>query len=795
MTKCFVIAPRFTLPLLALVMGVVTPAALAQVPGGSITGTARADTGSAIPGVQSSIKDATTGQVRTVQTDTSGSYSLPALAAGNYEMTASAPGFVTQILTGITVAVGTERVLDIRMRPGNPRSVVRVTASTLPANQSSRSVDTSVVENTPLNGRDWTQLATLQAGVTGVQTGSSSGGGNTERGFGAPISISGARPDQNSYRLDGISINDYSNGAPGSVLGDNLGIDAVEQVSVLGSNYPAEYGRTSGGVINAVTRSGTKAFHGDVYEFFRNSALDARNFFDGKIPPFKRNQFGGSAGGPIQKDRMFIFGDYEGLRQSLGVTTVDTVPSPAARAGNLFSGSVPVDPNVVRFINAFYPLPNGPLLGNGDTGIFSFAGQQITNENYFTVKVDRKFTDKDTLSGTYMRDNSETVQPDNFNELLSNTVSRRQVVTLHAQHLFSATLLNAARFGFSRSVGITGGLTKILNQNMLDPSFAFVPGGLAGEVRSVPGVTNFSGAPTAGGVLLSEKSLAWNSFQSGDDVFLTRGIHSIKFGVLVERMHDNQLSLPAVNGRFRFDSLLNFLTNRPQVFQGAGSANVPDVGLRQTLFGVYIEDDVRLQKNLIVNLGLRYEMATVPTESQNRISNLRNLTDAVPHVGAPFFANPTLRNFEPRVGFAWDPQGGKTLVRGGFGIFDVLPLPYEFTSSFQLAEPFVSSVFANTLQPGMFPTGAFQAFGNQSNFGLGSFYELHPKRNYVMQWNLGIARELTSTLSLTVGYVGSRGVHLPYRVDNIDMVLPRPTPTGYVFPPTATLNPNFGRIN
>jgi hypothetical protein len=784
--------------LLAVLMCLLPPVTLAQVTGGSITGTARGDSGSAIPGVQISIRDVTTGQIRTVQTDTSGSYSLPALPVGNYELRASAPGFVTQVSTGIHIAEGSERVLDIRMRPGSSQTVVAATVPGLPANQSPGNVGKSVVENTPLNGRDWTQLATLQAGVTGVQTGSSSGGGNTERGFGAPISISGARPDQNSYRLDGISINDYSNGAPGSVLGDNLGIDAVEQVSVLGNNYPAEYGRTSGGVINAVTRSGTKAFHGDVYEFFRNSALDARNFFDGRIPPFKRNQFGASAGGPIQKDRMFIFGDYEGLRQSLGVTTVDTVPSAAARAGDLSTGTFSVDPNVLRFINAFYPLPNGPLLGNGDTGIFSFAGQEITNENYFTVRVDRKFTDKDTLSGTYMRDNSTTVQPDNFNELLFNTVSRRQVVTLRAQHLFSGTFLNAARFGFSRSVGITGGLTKILSSNMLDPSFTFVPGGLAGEIRGVPGLTNFSGAPTAGGVLLSEKSLAWNSFQGGDDLFLTRGIHSIKFGVVVERMQDNQLSLPAVNGRFRFDSLENFLTNRPLVFQGASNLDVPDVGLRQTLFGAYIQDDVRPQKNFTLNLGLRYEMATVPTEAHNRISNLRNLTDAVPHVGAPFFSNPTLRNFEPRVGFAWNPRAGKTLLRGGFGIFDVLPLPYEFESSFQLAVPFLSSIFANTLQPGMFPTGAFQAFGNQSNFGLGSFYEFHPKRNYVMQWNLGIAQELTSTLSLTIGYVGSRGVHLPYRVDNIDMVLPALTPTGYVFPTTATsptLNPNFGRIN
>ena len=190
------------------------------------------------------------------------------------------------------------------------------------------------MRDTPLNGRDWAALATLQAGVSSVQNGSASGGGNTDRGFGSAVSISGSRPDQNAYILDGISINDYANGAPGSVLGDNLGIDAVQQVAVLGSNYPAEYGRTSGGVISVVTAKGSDAFHGSVYEFLRNSALDARNFFDGPvIPPFKRNQFGGSAGLPIQKGRTFIFGDYEGLRQSLGVTTVDTVPSANARLG------------------------------------------------------------------------------------------------------------------------------------------------------------------------------------------------------------------------------------------------------------------------------------------------------------------------------------------------------------------------------------------------------------------------------------------------------------------------------
>jgi hypothetical protein len=412
--------------------------------------------------------------------------------------------------------------------------------------------------------------------------------------------------------------------------------------------------------------------------------------------------------------------------------------------------------------------------------------------------VDHKFSATDSLTGTYMRDYSKTVQPDAFDELLSNVVSRRQVVTLHEQHLFSGTSLNAARFGFSRAVGITGGVSQVLNSNMQKAAYSFVPGEFAGAVQSVPGVTSFLGGPTAQGTLPSSRFTFWNSFQGGDDVFLTRGIHALRFGVFVERMQDNELVFANVNGVFRFDSLQNFLTNQPHNFQGVATTSVPDIGLRQTLLGLYAQDDIRLKKNVTLNLGLRYEMVTVPTEAQNRISNLRNVTDTQPHVGAPFFLNPTLRNFEPRLGLAWNPHGGKTLIRSGFGIFDVLPLPYEFNLSFQRAVPFVRAIFANVLQPGLFPTGAFQQFSTQSTSALATYAEFKPKRNYVMQWNLSVARELTPTLAFTVGYVGSRGVHLPYRVDNIDMVLPTLTPAGYVFPPISTsqtLNPNFGRIN
>jgi hypothetical protein len=579
-----------------------------------------------------------------------------------------------------------------------------------------------------------------------------------------------------------------------------------------------------------VTRSGKDAFHGSLYEFLRNSALDARNFFDGPvIPPFKRNQFGGSGGLPVQKDRTFIFGDYEGLRQSLGVTTVDTVPSATARNGQLSTGTVTVDPAIARFLAAFYPLPNGQLSQNGDTGVFSFAAQEVTTENYFTIRFDHKFSDSDSFYITYMRDSSKTVQPGTFGELFSDVISSRQVATLHEQHIFSPNFLNVAQVGFNRAVAIIGQVTSVLNANMSDPTFAFVPGGFAGRIESIPGVTDFFGAPTVQNLLPSARSVFWNSFQGGDDMVFTRGKHALKFGAEVERMQDNILSTGNVNGAFRFDSLAQFLTNQPARFAGNVSVELPEIGIRETRIGAYVQDDIRLEKNLTLSAGVRYEMLTVPTESHGRTAILRNLGDKIPVCGVAnvgcngtgsLFANSTLRNFEPRMGFAWNPHGGKTLLRGGFGIFDVLPLPYEFSLTFERAIPFVQTIVGENLPAGSFPTGAYQQLSGETTAGSAYYADPHPKRNYVMQWNLSVARELSSTLALTVGYVGSRGVHQPYRMDNIDMVLPTLTPAGYLWPcgpngqlgvtcaggflptgtqanpiPSSVINPNFGRVD
>src|ERR1700680_1463989 len=320
----------------------------AQVAGGSIAGTVTDSVARVVGNVRIKITNIATGVSREVTTNDEGVYSAPNLLPGPYQAQFSSQGFKTELRSGIELTVGAAVALDVTLRVGGVQETVSV-QSEVPAVQISTSdisavVNATTVRELPLNGRSWTDLAQLQPGVSAIHTQPdfSAGTDRGNRGFGQQLTISGARPQQNNYRLDGVSLNDYANGAPGSVLGGNLGVDAIEEFSVITSNYEADYGKTSGGVATAVTRSGTNQIHGSAYEFLRNSRLDAKNYFDvGNIPPFKRNQFGGAIGGPIQKDGTFFFADYEGIRQSKGITTVATVPSAAARTGTLCSSPDP----------------------------------------------------------------------------------------------------------------------------------------------------------------------------------------------------------------------------------------------------------------------------------------------------------------------------------------------------------------------------------------------------------------------------------------------------------------------
>jgi hypothetical protein len=341
--------------------------------------------------------------LRSVDADNSGRYTAPNLVPGTYEISASKNGFETVVRSGVVVTVGSEQVIDFKLNPGEVKTKIEV-SGTPPAIQLATSTleateNSTTVRELPLNGRDWTTLAQLQPGVVGV--GQFPLGLSTQRanrGLGMQLTIGGTRPQGNNYRLDGISINDYSNGGPGSVLGILLGVEAVQEFSVVTNSAPASYGRTSGGVINSITRSGTNAIHGSAYEFLRNSALDARNFFDTtqSPPPFRRNQFGADAGGPIIKRKFFVFGDYEGIRQLLSTTTVDIVPSVAARTGHLTEGTISVDPRVQPYL-ALYPLPNGPV--KGDTGEYIIPTPQNTNEDFFTSHAAFASGKSDSLSG------------------------------------------------------------------------------------------------------------------------------------------------------------------------------------------------------------------------------------------------------------------------------------------------------------------------------------------------------------------------------------------------------------
>jgi len=776
----------FALTLAACVF--LTSSSDGQTTGATISGTVADPSGSVIPATTIVIRNTATGVETTVTSNPQGFYTVPNLQPGEYVLRASAKGFsVSQ--AHIDLEVGEQTLVNISMQPGTVTESVEVLdvtpAMELASSQISDVVDAQTVRELPLNGRDWTQLATLQPGVAAVRTEKAVavGADRGNRGYGVQITVSGARPQQNNYRLDGISINDYSNGAPGSVVGLNLGVDAIQEFSVVTSNYSAEYGRTSGGVINAVSRAGTNNFHGSVYEFLRNSALDARNFFDlATIPAFKRNQFGASAGGPIVKDRTFIFGDYEGLRQSLGFTQVDTVPSPAAVA----SASAAIKPYLV-----FYPLPNGPV--KGQSGQYKFVGTQITPEDFFTVRADHRVSEKDALHGSYMFDNGTFTQPDSLNDILLRSHTRRQAVSAEATHTFTPAFINTVRGGVSRVFADINGSAPGPVSAGNDPSLGSVPGQNAPSLIAT-GLTTFGGGVNGP----SRYRFGWTSIQAYDDAFLTKGIHSLKLGFAFERMLNNILALSNPSGLYRFNTITDFLNALPTEFDATLPGTTSPRNLRQNLFGAYVQDDIHMRPNFTLNVGLRYEMTMVPTEVNGKLSTLRNLTDTQPHLGNPYFSNPTTTNFEPRIGFAWDPfRTGKTSIRGAFGIFDSLPLPYEFELLSSLAAPFLELGSATNLtaKPGIFPSGAFPLISASSSALRQTYIQPNPSRNYVMQWNLNLERQLAKDLTMTVGYVGTRGIHQPFRSDDVNTVLPI---MGLTWPSPHNsgikLNPNAGQI-
>jgi len=779
--------------------------AKAQVSGATLSGLVTDEQGGPVANATISIKNAGTGVAREVTSNTDGIYSAPNLLPGEYEVTVTATGFQTLTEKGITLTVGGQQSLNLVMKVGALSQTVEVNAA-IPDIQTTSSTVSSTVDSTtirelPLNGRDWTSLATLEPGVSSIPnqvgTGFSANKGN--RGFGNQLSNDGHRANENTYRVNGISINDYSNGSPGGASGLNLGVDGIQEFSVLTSNYTAEYGRTSGAVINAITKSAVNDFHGTAFLFDRDKVFDAKNYFDpaGPISPFRRVQFGASGGTAIIKDKLFVYGTYEGVRQNKPGSQAIHVPTAAERALAV--------PSIAPYLALWPVAPSGTAVdANGVTQTFNVALPTISNENYYTLRVDQKFSDKNSLAVTYFFDSGPQTQPDPLLNAIHEVFSRRQMASVEDTYVFSPALVNTVRVGLSR---IRGDINSPVSGDKVatDTALAVAPGAIGPPQIGVPGV--LTTAIGLGG--LNRFLHRWTSAQAYDDAFLTRGTHSIKIGFAFERMLYNITEQLSPNGRKNnYATLSDFLNNTPDTLNALAPGGSNEVAIRESLFAGYIHDDWRFRPNLTINLGLRYEFTTLPRDANNRIQEITTLVNcATPgvapspsspcgpqHVDTFIRNNPTTKNFEPRVGFSWDPlKDGKTAVRGGFGIFDVLPLPYEFGLNTAATAPFqiIGLDKANTLGSGIDPNISFNP-----NSIRNRYIDQNPHRADVLNWNFNIQRQLGAAWTLTAGYVGSRSVHLSVAADDINLVPPVQTSAGILIPSnTYQLDPNWGGAN
>ena len=782
----------------------------AQVSGATMSGLITDPSGAGIPNASVSIKNTGTGEVREVPTNGDGFYSAPNLLPGNYEVTITAQGFNKVVQKGITLTVGAQQALNLSLKVGQVSQTVEVTAAPPEVQTSSSTVSATVdartVRELPLNGRDWTSLATLEPGVSQIsdqaQTTFNANKGN--RGFGNQLSDAGHRANENTYRINGVVINDYSNGAPGGPSGLNLGVDGIQEFSVLTSNYTAEYGRTSGAVINAITKSGVNDLHGTAFFFDRDKIFDAKNAFDRAdqpIPSFRRVQFGVAGGGAIVKDKSFLYGTYEGVRQNRPVSGLIHVPSDALRATAV--------PAITPYLKLWPEAPAGTPVDSNGIQTFGVALPSITTENYATGRFDQQLRANDKFSASYFWDSGPQSQEAPLGNATHEVFSRRQMASVEETHIFSPSVVNTFRAGINR---VRGDINTPVSGSgaAIDSTLAIAPGAKATPQISVHDPVTGAEFTTAIGLGgLNRFQHRWTSGQFYDDAFVTRGTHSIKFGFAFERMRYNVLEQLSPNGRMNTYTPANFLSGAANQLNALAPGGSHEVAIRESLFAGYIQDDWRIRPRLTLNLGLRYEFTTLPKDANNRIQEITTLVNcATPgvapsltspcgpvHVGSFIASNPTSKNIEPRIGFSWDPSGsGRTAVRGGFAMFDVLPLPYEFGLNTAATAPFqiIGADKNATLGTGApDPNVSF----NPNNI-RNRYVQQDPKRALVMNWNVNLQREVAPTWTALVGYVGSRSVHLSVAADDINLVPPVMTSAGIVIPSnTYQLDPNWGGAN
>ncbi|MBI3940512.1 MAG: TonB-dependent receptor [Acidobacteria bacterium] len=754
--------------------------AYAQVTTATIFGTVRDEGGGVMPGVSVTALHVETGAERNAISDDAGRYRLSGLELGMYQVRAELSGFRRELRSGIVLTLGREAAVDFALNVGEITEQVTVTGEASLVDTSSATLGGLVsedrIKDLPLNGRSFQQLALLQPGVIMA---TKSTGSLLFQGKGTRLSASGAKPSFNVFLLDGVEMNDATDNSGASAAGQMLGVEGIREFRVLTSNISAEYGRGAGALVSAVTKSGTNTFHGSVYEFHRNSALDARNFFDRNKPSFRRHQFGFEVDGPLRKDVTFFMVNYEGLREGLGRTLVNFVPDADARRGSLPGRQpFPVHSSVAPFL-AVYPLPNGLLLGNG-TGIYTFSNTDTSNANFFMVKGDHRFSNSDSLAVRYRLDDADVVSTaDSIFDGLA--VTRSYNALIEEKRIFTSNLLNIARVGFNRPITQEDGKPRI----NLNPSLMPIPGsGLFWGQIAVAGLS------TTGQAELQQ--VLHNAYQLSDDLLYNWGNHSLKAGALFRFVKYRRDTRVRVGGRWEFPSLFDFLTNQPSLLETVRPPFDTVRNVRQNLYGFYFQDDLRIAPRFTLNLGIRYETVTVPYEVEGKMNNLRGLTDPAVTAGKPLY-QPTRLNFAPRVGFAWDLFGdSRTALRGGFGMFHNQITTRMWDINFSNAVGFRTQI---QLTSPPFPVTSLDQLqrGTEGAIRLNIFQYEHVKTPYVMQWNLTLERELVPNTVAMVAYVGSRGVNLGLNSDPNIPVSPQIVDGRKFFAAgLPKLNPRFG---
>jgi hypothetical protein len=731
-----------------------------------------------------------TGAERQVKTDERGWYLAPALATGSYEIDLEHPGFRREIRRGVTLSAGRVARIDFKLQLGKPSDTVIVTGEASPVSATSgdwmASIERLKLDSLPLNGRDLFDLSSQQPGTTVATTSNKS----MTTGSGIRLSVNGARPNQNGFRLDGVYINDATSSAPTSAGGRLLGIESIEELHVVSSPFDAEYGRAGGAVLTAVSKSGSNQWHGSAYEFFRNSALDAKNFFnpaEEEIPPLRKNQFGGLISGPVMKNRLFFLVNYEGVRETSSRTISSVTPNSEARLGQLPGGTVEVAPEAVPYLE-LYPLPNGRDYGDG-TGEYITNGITSSREDYVTGKLDVIFSNRLRHSLRYTYDNAFTTRPEPLNIYTFLDDSHYHFLHTETQFFQSAGTVHSLGAGFSR-------VWNSQDNNLppcITPSLSFVPGLPMGRLAMTSGMSSFGGG-RGDNVSLFPRRFVVNDFQVNYTLTHVRGKHTLKAGGSFNRLQFNQRSDNSAKGTYTFSSLADFLQGAPRSGEMMMVGSDTIRGWRQNFLSGFIQDEFRAGARLTITLGLRYEPYSTPTEVNGKIATLPDpVHDSAVTVGGALFENPSKTNFAPRVALAFDPFGtSKTVIRAGAGVFfDPLSTRDLVISGVRLP-PFFEEV---SLSWPEFPN-MYEAAQNATPLNTIDMLDYYVSQPYIMQFHLLVQEELTRGLVLQLGYAGARGVHLSGAVEEMNPTRPEVLPGGQLYFPASMIRINtaFSRI-